>query len=549
MKRNAFGLGLLCLCLVILAAGTPPAHGQGERVRVWVGFNQFSPQAVALVRAAGGTIHHEFPALNAVAATLPRAALDGLRRNPNVVEIEEDPIREPYSHTGGQTVPYGISMVQADQDQVDDTFAAQRTICIIDSGYWQAHEDLQNGSVTASPDSGTGDPYRDKCGHGTHVAGTIAAIDNTVGVIGVLPNERINLHIVKVFGDSCGWTYSSSLAAAANQCAQAGANVISMSLGGTVKSRFEQRTFDDLYSQEILSVAAAGNAGNTQKSYPASYNSVISVAAIDSSKVVASFSQKNDQVELAAPGVAVLSTVPWHDENTLTVAGTTFVGNRLEGAANTGGTSGALASGGLCTSAGTWSGNVVLCSRGDISFCDKATNVKNGGGVAAVIYNNANGNFVGTLGSNCSGATIPVISLSQEDGQLALTFADQSGTVASVLTEDASGYEAWDGTSMATPHVSGVAGLVWSHFPECTNDQIRKVLQNTAEDLGTAGRDNAYGYGLVRAAVAYNELSLNGCSGSGGGGGECKPKGDSCSTGSECCSGSCGGKPGLRTCK
>ncbi|MGH9804541.1 MAG: S8 family serine peptidase, partial [Candidatus Acidiferrales bacterium] len=252
--------------------------------------------------------------------------------------------------------------------------------------------------------------------------------------------------------------------------------------------------------------------------------------------------------------VGVLSTVPWHDENTLTVGGTTFVGNRLEGAADTGGASGALADGGLCTSSGSWSGKVVLCERGDISFCDKATNVKNGGGVAAVIYNNASGNFLGTLGSNCSGATIPGISLSQEDGQAALSSVGQSGTVKSVLTEDASGYEPWDGTSMATPHVSGVAGLVWSHFTQCTNDQIRTVLRNTAEDLGTAGKDNAYGYGLVRAAAAYNELSLNGCSGSGGGGGgggECTllPTGASCTDNSQCCSGNCKGRPGAKTCK
>ncbi|MGH8459195.1 MAG: S8 family serine peptidase, partial [Nevskiales bacterium] len=340
-----------------MSASSQPAFGQGERVRVWVGFNRYSPEAVGLVRASGGTIHYEFPGLNAVAATLPQAALEGLRRNPNVVAIEEDAIREPYAHTGGQTVPYGISMVQA--DQVGDDFAAQRKICIIDSGYWRNHEDLQDGSVTATPNSGTGDPFTDKCGHGTHVAGTISAIDNSVGVVGVLPNQRINLHIVKVFGDSCGWTYSSSLVAAADQCVANNANIISMSLGGNVKSNFEQAAFNNYYNQGVLSVAAAGNGGNNQKSYPASYPSVVSVAAIDSSKLVASFSQKNDQVELAAPGVGVLSSVPWHDENSLGAGGNTFVGSRLEGAADTGGTTGALANGGLCTSSGSWSGKVV----------------------------------------------------------------------------------------------------------------------------------------------------------------------------------------------
>lgn len=538
MRRVALGWFLLCLVGLILEAGSPGAYGQGERVRVWVGFDRFSPEAVGLVRAAGGTIHYEFPSLNAVAATLPKAALEGLRRNPNVVEIEEDPIRVPYA----ETTPYGISMVQA--NMVSDSFAWKRKICIIDSGYYKGHVDLQDGSVTASLDSGTGDPFTDNCGHGTHVAGTVAALFNGEGVVGVMPSGQINIHIVKVFGDSCSWTYSSSLVNAANQCSQAGANVISMSLGGSVKSIFEQRAFDDLYKNGILPVAAAGNGGNTQKSYPASYNSVISVAAIDSNKVVASFSQKNDQVELAAPGVGVLSTVPWLETDTLTVGATTFTGNWIENAAR-GTASGNLANGGLCDSVGGWVGKVVLCQRGTISFFDKVMNVQAGGGTAAVIYNNVSGNFLGTLGAGNS-SNIPAISLSQEDGVAALGTVNSAGTVVSSRVQPGSGYEAWDGTSMATPHVSGVAALVWSHNTTCTNDQIRQALDTSAMDLGATGRDTSYGYGLVQAFSALNALPAI-CGG--GGGGQCKPKGDSCTTGSECCSGSCGGKPGSRTCK
>jgi serine protease len=70
-----------------------------------------------------------------------------------------------------------------------------------------------------------------------------------------------------------------------------------------------------------------------------------------------------------------------------------------------------------------------------------------------------------------------------------------------------SGYEAWDGTSMATPHVSGVAALVWSNFPALTNADIRSALESTAEDLGVAGRDNYFGWGLVQAKAAYDLLA------------------------------------------
>ena len=238
----------------------------------------------------------------------------------------------------------------------------------------------------------------DRCGHGTHVVGTIAAaMGNNIGVAGVSPGIN-SLYMVKVFGDDCSWTYSSTLVDAANRCKMAGASIISMSLGGGVKSRTEQSAFDKLYSDSgILSVAAAGNDGNTRKSYPASYPSAILVAAVDATNTVADFSQQNDQVELAAPGVNVLSTVPWLSENSLAVDGTAYHGNHIENAAYGAGV-GVIVDGGLCDSTENWSGKVVLCERGTISFYDKVMNVESGFGVAVVIYSNTSGNFSGTAG-------------------------------------------------------------------------------------------------------------------------------------------------------
>jgi serine protease len=172
-----------------------------------------------------------------------------------------------------------------------------------------------------------------------------------------------------------------------------GANIISMSLGGGRSNRFEQRAFDSLYNKGVLSIASAGNDGNTTTSYPAGYDSVISVAAVDSNTVVADFSQKNATVELSAPGVGVLSTVPFTSTNTLTVNGVTYTGSQIEFAAITELVSGALVDGGLCEFHRLLQGKVVLCERGDISFYDKVMNVQNSGGVAAVIYNNVAGGF------------------------------------------------------------------------------------------------------------------------------------------------------------
>jgi len=330
-------------------------------------------------------------------------------------------------------------------------------------------------------------------------------------VVGVNPGST-SLYIVKVFdGPSCGWAYSSDLIDATNHCKEAGADIISMSLGGSGKSRAEDKAFKALDNDGILSIAAAGNDGNTRKSYPASYDSVVSVAAVDRNNLVADFSQQNSAVELAAPGVDVLSTVPWLSTNTVTAAGRTYNGGQIENAA-LGSAAGNLVDGGLCNSSGNWENRVVLCQRGDISFLDKVSNVEAGDGIAAVIYNNEAGGFSGTLGDGNTSA-IPAIALSLADGQqLVADNLGTSGNVVSTFDPSGSGYEYWSGTSMATPHVSGVAALVWSSDLALTNTDIRDALTQTAHDLGDTGRDAAYGYGLVQAKSAWN--SLGGSSGS-----------------------------------
>lgn len=560
-RSNKGALGRMLLAASIaMGVSLSAAAADPDPDRYIVSFLDVGKGKAAL-RAAGARIELELAGREAAAAHIPARALNGLRNSPHIEYIESDALRYPMA----ETTPYGIDMVlQANQQDVpllENQGGIQ--VCIIDSGYYQGHEDLPSGNgVTGNNDKGSGSPFIDGCGHGTHVAGTIAALANGQGVVGVNSTPGIGLHIVKVFGDdtegSCAWTYSSSLVAALDECMSQGSDVVSMSLGGSFKSRTEDRAFAQAFSQGVLSVAAAGNDGNTRKSYPASYSSVMSVAAIDSSKVVADFSQQNDQVEIAAPGVGVLSTLPLDVTAEISVGNTTYTGEGIENAAE-GSATGAVANGDLCDSVGSWSGKVVMCQRGSISFYDKVMNVQAGGGLAAVIYNNVPGGFAGTLGSGNS-SSIPAISLSQEDG-LAIVGSSlgSSGNVVNTADWPASGYAAWDGTSMATPHVSGVAALVWSYYPSCTNVQIRNALNMTAEELGAAGRDNAYGHGLVQAADAHTFLGFgcdgpggSGGGGNGGGGGEsctAGQVGDSCESDADCCSATCKGKPGAKTCK
>jgi subtilisin family serine protease len=509
--RLPLALAAATLCL---AGG---AHAAADTSRVIV---MFKPGAAAAghaaVATAKGRVVHEIEGMNAIAIEVPLQALKGLERNPNVEYVEEDVKRYPLGGTSpstgapyalGQLVPYGIKMVQA--DQLPDAYAANRKVCIIDSGYARGHEDLDAdpSRITGEYDSGTGWWYTDENHHGTHVAGTIAALNNGgVGVVGVNPNRQLKLHIVKVFGAD-GWAYSSTLATAANKCGAAGANVISMSLGGSRANKTEERAFATLASKNVLSIAAAGNDGTRAASYPAGYASVVSVAALDESKAWATFSQYNSKVELAAPGVNVLSTVPMGAGSaaSLSVGGVAYAPGAMDGSPRKTATA-ALADFGIGdkTDAAV-SGKVCLIARGTVDFAVKVSNCQASGGVGAVVYNNVAGGFGGTLGTTVT--TIPSVTASDTEGAAMKNQLGQSATVAVTATN----YAFYDGTSMATPHVSAVAALVWSYFPTCTAAQIRSTLGKSAEDLGAAGRDVKFGYGLVQAKAAHDRIAALGC--------------------------------------
>jgi subtilisin family serine protease len=508
------------LCLAAVAVGilcnTAGAAqvADTDTTRVIVKFKKGQKALLkTLVSGLQGKVKHEIFNEDAMAIEVPRASLKGLENNPNVEFIEEDAKRYPLAltspstgtpYTTGQLVPYGIKLVQA--DQLSDS-AANRKICIIDSGYDKNHEDLSANDVTGEYDAGTGWWYTDENHHGTHVAGTIAAINNSgTGVVGVNSNKQIKLHIVKVF-DAAGWAYSSTLSSAANKCKAAGANVISMSLGGPSQNTTEKNTFASLETAGILSIAAAGNDGNTKLSYPAGYASVVSVGAVDQNKAWASFSQYNSKVELAGPGVGVLSTVPMGvgQEAVLTVGSSTYAPGAMEGSPVKTATA-PLADFGIGDAVNTAvSGKVCLIARGTVDFATKVSNCQNSGGVGAVVYNNVAGGFGGMLGTTVT--TIPSVTATDAEGAAMKGQLGQSATVG----VKASNYAYYDGTSMATPHVSAVAALVWSYFPTCTGKQIRTSLDNSALDLGTAGRDTKYGYGLVQAKAAYDRIKSLGC--------------------------------------
>ena len=479
---------------------------------------------------AGGKITRKITRASAFAARLPSAGLAALKSSINVDFVEADVERRllgaqtrtmdstvapmagaaDTATSGSEILPYGIAMVQA--NQVHDACTGNRKLCIIDSGIDRLHPDLVGNTANltgfnlTSPVSGTWDS--DENSHGTHVAGTVAAIGgNGIGVVGVNPSGHLRLHIAKVF-DASGSAESSTVMAAVSNCADAGANIISMSLGGGDPSQAERRVFRSLLNDGVLSIAAAGNAGDTSASYPAGYEEVMSVAAIDSTKARAAFSQVNNDVEIAGPGVATLSTIPPNIESLgqLSVAGTPYESAAMSGSPRKTATA-PLVDFGTGQVDANVSGKVCLIQRGAISFAAKVLRCQNNGGVAAVVYNNRPGILFGTLGSTVT--TIPSVGTSDIVGLALKGNIGANATVA--VVPDPALYAKFSGTSMATPHVSGVAALVWSYFPGCNAKQIRQVLSASAMGLGRPGRDPEFGAGLVQAKAAYDRLAQTGC--------------------------------------
>ena len=271
----------------------------------------------------------------------------------------------------------GLRIIYAPQAWRYSTGSGVR-VAVVDTGIAPRHRDLRvHGGVSYVPRVRS---WADDNGHGTHVAGTIAAPRNNVGVAGVAPQAR--LYAVKVL-DRQGRGSTSAVLNGLTWCYRARMHVVNLSLGSLATthstgnySRAYERAGRLLRQRGILPVAAAGNSGATRQPFvgnPARCPSFMAVAAVDCKRRRARFSSYGPQVEISAPGVGVVSTYP---------------PNR---------------------------------------------------------------------------------------------------------------YHPLSGTSMAAPHVAGVAALVKRRYPNMHGDRIRTHILRTATDLGVPGRDWLFGYGLVNA--------------------------------------------------
>jgi subtilisin len=302
------------------------------------------------VKQKGGLVVRDLEFTSGVAAHVSGLALGQLKKefsDLSIIEDQEFHIVDQLEATARtsaivttltpEAAPWGLAAIQASQAQTIARGAGIK-VCVIDTGIDKTHPDLAAniaGGKNYIAAKGIVNPnnWGDDNGHGSHVSGTIAAVDNTIGVIGVAPDAKI--FAVKALNKR-GSGYLSDITDGVYACVAAGAQIINMSLGGsgdpTADSPF-RRAVDGAVAAGVRVIVAAGNEGkNISTTTPAGFSSVIAVAAVDSNYNFPYWSNFGlGSKDLTGPGVNILST--WKGGAYNTISGTSMASPHVAGVA------------------------------------------------------------------------------------------------------------------------------------------------------------------------------------------------------------------------
>jgi len=350
---SLFSLALLVLFSLLLLAnnwsGTQVKASTSKTRKIVV----FKPQAKGQVHQKvflknGGERIKTFPLINGEVALLSQSETKRLSEDANVLRVENDlPIEISKNSRRStkqwilshfqlakanrekqppQVLPWGVDRIDAEKVWFSNT-ADPIKVVVIDTGVDLTHPDLKENIKGGTSTVSYTVSYQDDNGHGTHVAGIIAALNNSIGVVGVGP--KIDLYTVKAL-DRRGSGYLSDLIEAIDWSIDHKMQVVNFSLGTPYDSPLLKEAMARLKAAGIVSVAAAGNSGGSVE-YPAAYPEVIAVSATDTNDLIASWSNRGPEIDLAAPGVAIYSTYKGSTYKTL--SGTSMAAPHVTGAA------------------------------------------------------------------------------------------------------------------------------------------------------------------------------------------------------------------------
>ncbi|MBN8597313.1 MAG: S8 family serine peptidase [Planctomycetes bacterium] len=481
------------------AARGGPAHGQAP--------GQAPDSAPALAIAAGATrLDRSFdlvPGLHSfeVPSNQVEEVLTRLRATPGVRYAESD----GKVHIESQTTPWGITRVAAPEFWAAYGTGSGARVAVLDTGFDIGHPDLP--VPVAAMSFVAGETYNDGHSHGSHVAGTILALDNDAGVVGVAPS--LSLIVAKVLSNDGYGEWSDTIAGVEWSVAQ-GAKVLNMSFSGSDYSQALQDAFNAAIAAGCLPVAAAGNQTTDAPRYPAYMDNVMSVAAVTPNEDPAWFSNFGPRISVAAPGTEVESTVPLRGWQ-LTFGNKTRVAQHVPGSQEN-----------------PRYGRNIYCDYGWFLWDFPSSVSGNIAHIRDSLFFPAD--FV-IENAWDAGAIAVVLSSDMESGyQPAITYdhfrpvwyVEKSVGDEMILADGANmsitsmpaghGYDAYDGTSMACPHVVGAAGALFGSFvphaglPALPPQTVRWVLERTADQPGTPPRNDLYGYGIINLKHAGDYL-------------------------------------------
>ncbi|WP_458190909.1 S8 family peptidase [Haladaptatus sp. NG-WS-4] len=239
----------------------------------------------------------------AVAGRFSKQAIEALEQLPDVRYIE----RDGKCLGGDQTLPWGVDRIDANKISGPGLTGSEAHIAVIDSGIDNDHPDLQTNLGTGKSFVPDTDSWDDDTGHGTHCAGIAAAHDNSQGVVGTAPT--LELHAAKVL-NSDNWGRWSWIAAGIEWVADQGYDVANLSITGDDYSQTVADACKYAHDKGVLLVACAGNDDHGPVTYPAAYSEVIAVSSTTKNDTLSDFSNVGFEVELAAPGSEIYSTLP-----------------------------------------------------------------------------------------------------------------------------------------------------------------------------------------------------------------------------------------------
>ncbi|PSP80853.1 peptidase S8 [Halobacteriales archaeon QS_1_68_20] len=315
LRGSAAGAGL-----ATIGTAAVSASGNDRKIVGLAAGEDFGP-----AKAVADSVHRtlDFGDVGkAVAGNFSEQAIDRLRANHDVRYVENDGLMHALPGNGppggggseGECLPWGVDRTDADVAHANGETGSGADIAIVDTGIDDDHPDLQanvgKGKAFVECKGGNCNyAWSDDDDHGTHCAGIADAVrGNEEGVQGV--STEATLHAVKVLDKSGSGTFS-DVADGIRYVADQGWDVASLSLGASSGSQTVKDAGQYAYDKGVLLVAAAGNDGPCSDcvGYPAAYSEFVAVSSTDSDDSLSSFSSTGPEVEIAAPGGSVYSTV------------------------------------------------------------------------------------------------------------------------------------------------------------------------------------------------------------------------------------------------